>query len=362
MACDLDGMNTASTFITWLSLGLSMLAAFVGTSGVELRDVPEPVAGPGEAVVRMMACGVCGTDLEKAHGRGLTQAVLGHEVSGVVEMVGEDVKDLRPGERVFVHHHVSCGKCYYCLAGSYTMCQLFKTTNIVPGGFSELFRVPEPNVERGGVIPIADMDFDLASFIEPLACCLRSLHRVGFTPGWSAGVIGYGPAGALHVMAMKALGASYVAVADISDFRLEMAVKLGADEAVNIRSRSFSEVCRAGTDGRGVDLVVVSTGNPAAFRAALDAVRRGGKICLFGAPPKSSTVDLDISKLFIDELSVIPNYSTTERETWQAFQLLRAGVIKPLSLITHRYPLARVREAFEKAASPESSMKVIVHP
>jgi len=338
-----------------------MLAAFVGASGVELRDVPEPAAGRGEIVVRMMACGVCGTDIEKAHGHGLTQAILGHEVAGIVESVGEDVEGLRPGMKVFVHHHVSCGRCYYCLTESHTMCQLFKTTNIWPGGFSELFKVPSPNVERGGVLQIADMDFDLATFIEPLACCLRSLHRTGLHPGSTAAVIGCGPAGALHVMTLKALGASYVAAADVSDFRLEIAGRLGADEAVNVRAGGFGEICRKGTDGRGVDLAVVSTGNPAALKTALDAVRRGGKIILFGAPPKSSTVDLDISRLFIDELSIIPNYSTTERETLQAFHLLRAGTINPLQLITHRYPLAKVVEAFETAASPESSMKVIVH-
>ncbi|MEM3031824.1 MAG: hypothetical protein QXK39_02780, partial [Nitrososphaerota archaeon] len=105
-----------------------------------------------------------------------------------------------------------------------------------------------------------------------------------------------------------------------------------------------------------------ATGNPSAFRTGLEAVRRGGKVILFGAPPKSSTVELDIPKLFIDELSIIPNYSTTEKETREAFHLLRAGKVTPTQLVTHRYPLSRVVEAFDRASDPSSSMKVIVHP
>lgn len=300
--------------------------------------------------------------MEKAHGRGLTQAVIGHEVAGVVVDVGDGVHEFRNGDRVFVHHHVSCGRCHYCLSGSPTMCQLFKNTNIEPGGFSELFKAPAPNVERGGVISIYDMEFEVATFIEPLACCLRSLHRAGFTGGMSSCVIGYGPAGALLALSLKALGASYVSVADVSDFRLGMAERMGVDDVVKVGEDNLAEVCRVATEGRGVDLVVVATGNPAALRAGLGAVRRGGRIILFGAPPKSSTLELDLSRLFIDELSIIPNYSTTERETREAFQLLRMGRIDPKPLITHRYPLARVVEAFEKASDPSACMKVIVHP
>ncbi|GBC70212.1 Sorbitol dehydrogenase [archaeon HR01] len=339
-----------------------MLAAFVDVSGVVLRDVAEPEAGRGEIVVRMGVCGVCGTDLEKAHGRGITQAVLGHEVAGTVVETGEDVSDIEEGDRVYVHHHVSCGKCFYCLNGSPTMCHLFKTTNIYPGGFSELFKVSQPIVERGGVVNIGGMGFEEASFIEPLACCLRSLERAGFRPGMSAAVLGFGPAGALHAMALRASGSPYVVVADVSSYRLEYAYRVGVDEAVNLREQDLSTVSRRGTDGRGVDYVVVATGNPEALKTALDVVRPGGRICLFGAPPRSSTVEMELPKIFLNEISIIPNYSTTEKETREAFHLIKAGLVKPSILVSHRYRLADVVEAFKTASNPSASMKVVVHP
>ena len=329
--------------------------------GVEVREVDKPRAGRGELVVKLGVCGVCGTDLEKARGHGVTTAILGHEVAGVVEEVGEGVEDLEEWEHVFVHHHVSCGRCHYCLNGNPTMCSLFLRTNIEPCGFAEYFRVPSVNVERGAVIKLPKaMSLETASFIEPLACCVKALNRIHPSAGFSSAVIGFGPMGALFTMLLRLSGASYICVGDVSEFRLGFAGEAGADDSVNLAEGSMREACLAATGGRGVDLAVVSTGNLKAYEEALRVVRRGGAVCVFGAPGRGARLELDFSKLFIDELSLIPSYSTSERETRQAFELLRTGRVNPLPLITHVYRLEDAVEAFATAADPSRSMKVLV--
>lgn len=339
-----------------------MLALFLRVGGgVEVRDVEKPRAGRGEVVVKLGACGVCGTDLEKARGHGITTAILGHEVAGVVEEVGEGVNEVQVGEHVFVHHHVSCGKCHYCLNGNPTMCSLFLQTNIEPCGFAEYFKVPAINVERGAIVRLPkEMSFETASFIEPLACCVKALSRINPPAGFSSAVVGFGPMGALFTMLLRTSGASYICVGDVSSFRLGFAEQSGADDAVNLTQESMREVCLANTEGRGVDVVVVSTGNIKAYEEALKIVRRGGVVCVFGAPHKGAKLELDLSKLFIDEISLIPSYSTSERETRRAFELLKTNRIDPRFLITHRYSINEGVKAFNVAADTNKSMKVIV--
>ncbi|MDW8359730.1 MAG: alcohol dehydrogenase catalytic domain-containing protein [Candidatus Caldarchaeum sp.] len=159
--------------------------------GVKVADIPVPKISDGEILVRMKACGIDGTDLEKAYGRPLTPPMLGHEVVGVVEESRSP--DFAEGERVFVHHHVSCGKCYYCLNDSLTMCSMFLKTTIEPCGLSEFFKVPRMNVERGGVLRLPDgLAWMEAVFIEPAACVLRALKRCSFTAGRSVSMVGLG--------------------------------------------------------------------------------------------------------------------------------------------------------------------------
>jgi len=341
-----------------------MLGVFLRSGGgVEVREVEKPRARRGEVVVKLMACGICGTDLEKARGHGITTAVLGHEVSGVVEEIGDGVSGLKVGDRVFVHHHVSCGKCYYCLNESPTMCRLFLETNLEPCGMAEYFRVPAVNVERGAVIKLPDeIGFKTATFIEPLACCIRALDRISQGSVFSSAVIGFGPMGALFTMLLKRAGAYFVAVGDVSDFRLGFSEKAGADASINLREESMLDVCLENTDGRGVDVAIVATGNVKAYEEAFKIVRRGGVICVFGAPERNVKLELDLSRLFVNEISLKPSYSTTERETRKATELLRTRLIDPTFLITNTYKIQEAEQAFNTAANPQKSMKTIIIP
>jgi L-iditol 2-dehydrogenase len=337
-----------------------MKAVFVKKEGgIEIRDVDVPKIHEGELLVKMRACGIDGTDLEKAFGKPVTPPMLGHEVVG--EVVESKSPEFEVGDRVFVHHHVFCGKCYYCYRGSYTMCPLFLKTTIDPCGLAEYFRVPRINVQRGGVLKLPpNLNWDEATFIEPAACVLRSLRRVGFKAGDTVSLIGVGPTGSLFIKLLKYFGAALISVSDLSDFRLEIAKRIGADIAINPSRVDFVEACRKATDGIGVDIGVLGTPTVKPINILLQTVRKGGKICIFGAPEKGEKSELDFSSLFINEISIITSYSTSEVETTAILELMKKEKISFKDMITHKYKLSNVEEAFEVARDASRSLKVIV--
>jgi len=339
------------------------VAVVRGANDVRVEDAPIPKIGRKEILVKMMACGVCGTDIKKMRGEFITPAVLGHEAAGEIFDVGEEVANLKTGERVLVHHHVPCYVCHYCRHGSYTMCEEFQRSNIDPGGFAEYFRVPETNVDRGAVLRVPDsVTFEEAALVEPTACCIRSIMRCDIQIGDDVLVIGAGPIGLTQIQLLKLFGVSRVFLSDILDFRLEAAERFGADETINPRQENLVERIKGMTDGRGVDVVVVATGSTDAIVQALKSVRRGGTVNLFGAPHRGTSLSCDASDIFIREVSIIPSYSTTELETNIALKLLVSGRIDLKGLISHRFRLERVVDAMKYAADGKDVLKVIVIP
>lgn len=337
-----------------------MKAVFAKSGGgVEVVETLVPEVGDGELLVEMKACGIDGTDLEKAFGKPLTPPMLGHEVVGVVAESKHD--GFKKGDRVFVHHHVSCGTCVYCRRGSATMCPLFLKTNIEPCGLAEFFKVPKANVERGGVLKLPpNLDMLDAVFIEPVACVLRALKRASFAAGMSLSVVGAGPTGSLFIILGKALGSGPVLVAETSEFRVAKAVENGADAAVNPLTTDFAEICRRFTDGIGVDIGVLATPAAKPLATALESIRKGGTLCFFGAPEKGEKTEIDFSKLFIEEKTIVTSYSTTEVETNTSLNLLALGRISPKKLVTHVFSLDDAANAFETARDPSRSLKVVV--
>ena len=241
------------------------------------------------------------------------------------------------------------------------MCQWFTDTNLDPCGFSELFKVPSRNVDQGSTMKIPDsLDFDKATFIEPLGCCIRAASRSRLKAGCTVAVVGCGPMGILNLMVAKAFGASKLVAIEVSDFRLSWAVKMGADLVVNPLENNASEMVKKFTGGMGVDLVILATSNPRAFTESFNIVRRGGSICLFGAPEKDLRVQINLAKIFYDEISIMSTYSTTENETSTALKMLESKLIQPQDLITHRYDISDASNAFRAATNASESMKVVV--
>jgi L-iditol 2-dehydrogenase len=325
-----------------------------------LVETEPPSPGKGELVVMMKACGLCGTDLEKMRGEyTASMPVLGHEAAGVVYAVGDGVTEFRKGDRVFPHHHVPCYECYVCRAGNDTMCDMYRKSNIHPGGFSEYFRVPEWNISKGGVLHLPDgVTFEEGALIEPVACCIRAVRNHA-RPGETVLVAGAGPVGLMLALLLEP-GSAKVVVTDISRSRLEFAEGMRLGSVVDATREDVAARLRAETQGRGADLAMVASGSRAAIMQALASVRKGGRVCIFGVPPKGSVLDFDISSLYNSGQQIVTSYGADESETREALKVISSNP-RFGRLVTHRFPLAKFNDAVA-AASDGTAVKVVITP
>ncbi|MGA2789932.1 MAG: zinc-dependent dehydrogenase [Candidatus Bathyarchaeia archaeon] len=332
-----------------------------GRGIVELKELPTPNIGPGEVLVRMRACGVCGTDLEKIHGENITPPILGHEVAGEVEQTGEQVQEIKKGDRVLVHHHVSCRSCFYCKNGLETLCEAYPKSNLDPCGFADYFRVPSTLVAGGTVYRLPEsMTYEEGSQVEPTACCIRALSKTGVKAGNSVAIFGVGPVGLMHLQLTKLYGAAPIIAIDILENRRELAARLGADRTLNPTTDDVPKTVSSMTQSLGVDYAIVATGSLRATEQAFSSIRKGGKVVLFGAPAKGAQLSIDISRLFLHEIKVESSYSTSETEMKMAIDLIEKKRVDPSKLITHRLPLAKALEAFSLAQKGVNVVKVVI--
>ncbi len=340
-----------------------MIAAFVkGPSEVEIRTIEKPIVNSGDVLVKMQACGVCGSDLEKIYGKYTQPSMkLGHEPSGIVIEVGQSVINFKKGDRVFVHHHVPCYSCHYCLHGNETMCKKYSETNLLPCGLAEEFVVPEWNVSHGGIIRIPDfMTFEEAAMIEPLACCVRSWKKIKVTKGDSIAIFGIGPTGMMHVMLSKVHGLSDIFCFDVNNFRLNFAKKFGITDSIKSTDSDAYNKILSKTQNRGVDVAIVATGNLDAVTQAIEFVRKGGTIVLFGVPTRDAKLSVDMSKVYSKEITITPSYAASDHDTLDALKLIQEGKADVKSMITHKFDLADSHNALEYAHQANDSMKIII--
>ncbi|VFJ15410.1 alcohol dehydrogenase catalytic domain-containing protein [Candidatus Nitrosocosmicus franklandus] len=343
-----------------------MKAAVLEKSKVVVKDINLPKIGKKEILIRMKACGICGSDLEKVFGRyGMKSSRIGHEPVGQVMKVGREISNFKKGDRVFVHHHVPCYSCRFCYSGDYTMCDIYQKSNIEPCGLSEFILVPELNVVKGGVVKIPDgITYEHAALIEPVACCLRSLDKIDIKKSDSISIFGAGPTGLMHLILLKCSGVSKIIVVDVNDFRLDFAkridpnittIDVGAMDDEHFQKKMESIV---GKDG--VDKSIICTSSKSAFINSLEITRRGGTISLFGVPPKDKGYDIDLNKIYSKELKIIPSYATSEKEIHQVIRLMENDIINLEPLITHKFSLAESEKAFLCAHKGNDSMKIII--
>ncbi|MEM0008314.1 MAG: zinc-dependent dehydrogenase [Candidatus Bathyarchaeia archaeon] len=335
-------------------------AVYYSQSDIRIEEIPIPQIGDDEALVEMRACGICGSDLMDWYLKNRAPLVLGHEPSGVIVEKGKNVKNFDVGDRVFVHHHVACLKCHYCQHGDYTLCEQFHKTNIVPGGFAEYFKVPAPNLQLDTLKIPESLSFEEATLIEPVGCCVRAIKKCGIQKDDTIAVIGAGTTGIIHTALAKIYGAGKVIVSDLVDFRLKIAERFGADVVVNPSNEDLATVMRKETDGKGVDLAIVTAPSLEAYKAGLSVCRKGGKLCVFAPTDPGKILEVSPKQLFFNELRIIPSYSTSHVETREALELIKSGKIRVRDLITHRFPLEETAKAFKTALEDKESLKVIV--
>jgi L-iditol 2-dehydrogenase len=338
-----------------------------GEGRVVLEQVPRPLIGPGELLVKVAACGICNTDVKKITANLLPPPrVYGHETAGTVVEVGSGVDRFKPGDRVAVFHHVPCRHCFYCEHRLYAQCPTYKKVGVTAGfepaggGFAEYVRVMDWITARG-VQKIPDgISFEEATWLEPLNTCLKAVRVAKVSPGEQALVFGQGPIGLLFLLLARREGARVI-VSDVMEERLARSREFGAAVCLNASEVNVVEAVRPLSAGRGVDLAIVAAAVPALISQALDAVRPGGRVLLFAQTDRTERVPIPTAPLCMDEKQLLGSYSADWELQPECMRLVFDRLLPLRSLITHRFPLAEIDSAIRLAANPRpDSLKIIV--
>ncbi|MEE9200721.1 MAG: zinc-dependent dehydrogenase [Candidatus Brocadiales bacterium] len=337
------------------------VAVYYNNNDVRLEERPKPQIGAGELLVKVVASGICGSDVMEWYRIKKAPIILGHEITGEIVETGKGVERYRKGQRVFVSHHVPCNTCHYCLGGNHTACDTLHTTNFDPGGFAEFVRVPQLNVDRGVLVLPDEVSFEDGSIIEPLACVVRGQKAVGMRPGGSVLVIGSGISGLLHIALARALGAGRIIATDLSDYRLDMARRFGADAVM----RASEDVPRRVPElngGRQADVVIVCAGALSAFEQALKSVDRGGTVLCFAPTEPGVNLPVPVNDFWRNSITIMPSYGAAPVDIVEATELIRACRVGVNEMITHRLGLAETGKGFKLVAGGKESVKVIIEP
>jgi len=343
-------------------------AVYRRAGSVEVEEVPVPALDRGEMLVRVEACGVCGTDIKKIR-QGLLPGprIFGHEIAGTVAGAAADVTRFREGDRVVLHHHIPCGDCFFCTAGAWAQCERYKrngtTAGFEPagGGFAEYVKALGWIVERGAIRVPEGVAPEEAAFVEPVNTCLKAVRKAGVGPGQAVLVVGQGPIGLILLQLCRWAGAEPIGCDPLGD-RLDTARRLGAAATVDAAADVPREV-RALTSGRGADCTLLAAVGAQAFRQAVEATRAGGRILAFASTAPGDRVELDLGALCAAEKQILTSYSASVEVQDLAAQLVFGREVRVRELITHRLPIEEAPRAVELASRPVPGvLKVVLQP
>ncbi len=338
-------------------------AMYYNNNDIRLKEMPKPGIGADEILMRVVASGICGSDVMEWYRRDKVPLVLGHEVAGEVVEVGSEVKRFKVGDRIAATHHVPCNTCHYCLNDHHTACAtLQKGTYFDPGGFAEYIRIPGINVDRGTFHIPDEISYEDASFMEPLACVIRGQKGAQIKPGQSVLVVGSGIAGLLHIALARAVGAGLIIAADTIPSRLKMAGEMGADLTIEA-NEGMTERIRQANYGFLADRVIICHGE--FIHLAIKAVEKGGTVLFFASAPEDAVIPVKINDIFWrTEVTYTSTYAGSPADCMLAVKMIKAGTVKVNKLITHRLKLEEIVRGFQAVASPieHNSIKVIIEP
>jgi L-iditol 2-dehydrogenase len=339
-----------------------MLAAFYyNNHDVRVEEIPTPRIDQDEVLLKVMASGICGSDVIEWYRVPNAPRVLGHEATGIIDKIGSKVKNVKIDDRVFVSHHVPCMQCRYCQRGSHTACHTLHATNYYPGGFAQFIKVPKINVQYGIYQLPKTMSFEEGTFIEPLACVSRGQRLSNLQENDSLLIIGSGISGILHTQLAKIKGIQNIIVADINPYRLELAKKFGATEALNAKE-NLPQKLKEINDGHLADQVIVCTGAASAAMSALDCVDNGGTILFFAVPEPKVNLPVPINNFWRNEITLRTSYGAAPNDLEDSLGYLATGKLDVKNMITHRLNLREAQEGFRLMAEAGSSLKVILEP
>jgi L-iditol 2-dehydrogenase len=344
-------------------------AVYRGKGRVVVETVPVPMIADGEVLIRVAACGICGTDIKKIeYGFVAAPQIFGHEVSGTVVATGAGVKKWKLGDRVMSFHHVPCGACFYCERRLFSQCPGYKKVGLTAGfdpnggGFAQYVRAMPWVAERGMVKIPDDVSFDEASFIEPVNTCIKAVEKARVDAGETVLVMGLGPIGLLLMMLSKLRGAAVIGSDPMAE-RRSKCVSLGADLAVNPRDGRLAEEVRERTGGRGADAVLVAVPIPSALTDALALTRPGGRVLLFAQNDPQMKIEFPAAAVGVEEKEILGSYSAAVDRQEEAARLIFSRQLPVANLISHRFSLEDMDRALQLAARPVGdSLKVVMHP
>jgi L-iditol 2-dehydrogenase len=344
-----------------------MQAAFLmGPQLFELREIPAPLCPEDGLVMDVAACGVCGSDLRRwregppANSGGV---IPGHEASGIVSQTGASCSRFSVGDRIAIAPDIHCGTCYFCRQERYNLCDDLKLVGITPGypgGFADKLALDGHTLENGIVHKMPEgLSFRHAAVSEPACSVLATQNKADIQAGDTVVVVGAGPTGCLHIAMAKARGAS-VLVAQRSQTRQELAARFHPDRIIDVTKQNLVAEVLAFTGGLGADVVICA--NPVADtqRQAVEYVRKGGKVMLFGGLPKADPVThLDGNKIHYGEVEVIGAFSYHPKIHREILGMLAQGQLPADTLITGEFPLDQIDQAYASAATGQA-LKVLI--
>lgn len=324
---------------------------------IRLEEVPMPSPGTGEMLVKVISCGICGSDVAEWYRLPRAPLVQGHEIGAEVAALGHGVKRYRPGDRVFIAPKVPCGKCFYCASGHHPQCTEIKER--LPGGFAEYILVPAVFVEKGAYLLPDKISYDQSTFIEPLACVVRAQRLAKVKKGDSVLVIGCGMSGLLHVQLAKARGCRVIA-ADINNKKLDIASRLGADVVIDAAD-GIADALIAQSAKRA-DVVMLCAAGLSAFEQAWPCVDKGGVIVAFAVCEPDKKIVVPLNDFWMKEITILTSYYCGPPDIGEAIKLIEEETIIVDDLITHRLPLNEIELGFRLVADGRESIKVIIKP
>lgn len=335
---------------------------YYNNSKVVVEEMEIPKIEGNEILIKVHACGICGSDVMEWYRIKKAPLVLGHELCGEVVSIGKEVKGFKVGDRVFSTHHVPCDKCHYCMNGYTTACETFqKVNNHTPGGFSEYIKISGKSLETGTFILPEEITNDQATFIEPLGTTIRALRTAALKPGDSVLILGSGIIGLIMMKLCKALGAGKIIATDIEQSRLDAAVMAGAEHTIRA-DYDVPVLIKKVNNGRLVDIVILCAGARSAAKQSLQCVDKGGTILFFAVPKPEETLDIDFNPLWRDDVSIKTCYGAAPIDNLQAMELIRSRRVIVDNIITHRFALSDIGKGFELAAEGKDCLKVLIYP
>ena len=336
------------------------VARLYTASDIRFEEEPVPQVGPGEALVKTRACGICSGDVMGWYIEKKAPVVFGHEPVGEVVEVGPEVSDFQAGDRVFIHHHAPCFTCRACQRGQFVQCATWRSSRIIPGGMAEYFVVPKENLSGDTLLLPPELSFADGSLIEPAACSVKALRRSRLQAGESVFIIGLGIMGQLNVTLARHAGAGMIMGTDFVPYRRDKALQLGADIAFDPNEKPVEDALRAYTKGEMAEVVIVGPGSIEAMELGMRCAAKGGTVVLFTTSTPEATLPIAPYDLYFNEISLIPSYSCGPNDTREALQLIQKGVVSADKFITHRFPFSALHQAYQNAAEARDSLKTII--